>query len=160
MSEMEFTQAQVAKQQEQAEENIENAEKVIPMSIAEKYPQGLNEIIVDFSTAVYQIFVTDEIDKIMTSEEVDGEEANALMELKEYLSELKDVSEVPSWMILTDFFRHTPHLWADILTFMIFQHEGDVIVGEELERRLSYHIVQNTDTEESDSHSEHEEGEM
>ncbi len=159
MSEMEL-ETQIAKQQEQAEENSGNAEKVIPMSIAEKYPQGVNEIIVDFSTAVYQIFVTDEIDKIMTNEEVDGEEANALMELKEYLSELKDVSEVPSWMILTDFFNHTPHLWADILTYIIFQHEDDVIVGEELERRLSYHLVPDTDEEESDSNSDHEEGEM
>ncbi len=151
MSGMEFakTQTQFEKQLAQEEQNNENSETETTMSIAEKYPDGLNELIVEFSAAVYRIFVTDEIDKLLNHTE-DYDEADALMELREYLSELKDVSEVPNWIILIQYFRKTPSLWADILANMVIHHEGNY-TGEELERRLRYHITPDNDAEESDN---------
>lgn len=123
---------------EQPKVDLEKDER----SIAEMYPDGLNEIIVEFLTAVYYIFATDEIDKIINNTE--GEELENLIELDKYFSSLEKVSDLPHWIMLVEVFeKMAPCLFPNILSIMMLHHNG-VYKGEELERKMSFHVDPNT----------------
>ncbi len=118
----------------------DHEEKTVkPRSLSEKYPEGMNEILLAFYEAAYEILSTNEIDKIIASSK--EEEVENLTALRDYFkANVKNVSEVPHWLILVDVLRDSPSLYPDILVYMISKH-GKVCIGQELEKRLSYKVA-------------------
>ncbi len=122
-------------------------EETTKTGFAKNYPDGLNEIILAFREAVYRIFATDEIDKIIKY--APKKEAKRLAEIKEAFEIIgvERVGDIPPWYPLIDAFSKTPYIYPDILVHMFAVHKK-AITGAELEERLSYHI--DRDQEESE----------
>ena len=98
------------------------------MTIAERYPKGLNRTIALFQKALRFVVSTDEINKVLNY--AGWNERKAIREVKEKFLEY-DAKDVPIWMLITQI-KDCPSLLADVFAVMVSM-DKETIPPEELE---------------------------
>ena len=98
------------------------------MTMAEKYPQGLNSMIATFNKVVYDIFNSDEVDRV--AKYATKAERDALAELKAKLKGV-GVENIYIWVILNAL-KKCPIMLTEIIAMMVTLNDK-IMTAQELE---------------------------